>query len=104
MVGHRTDVSSKSNVVSFPVLGPNIAPTIYFERALCAYRWRFSSPHTPRIGGASPPQEVLSHSLPTRSHRQPFKVDRDPIVTDDTSLILATHHPTPHYLTIWPGH
>jgi hypothetical protein len=106
MAGYRTDVSSKSNVVSFPVPRPNIAPTIYFERASCTYRSHFSSLLTPHIGDASPPQEVLSHSPPTqspRSHRRPFKAD--PIVTDDTSLILGTRHPTPHYLiTKWPEH
>jgi hypothetical protein len=97
MVGHRTDVSSKSNVVSFP---SPIAPNIYLGGASCTYRWRFSSHHTPHIGGASPPQEVLSHSLQAlRSHRRPFKADSDPTVcsTDDTILLhgIHHHHPTP---------
>lgn len=109
---YRTDVSSKSNVVSslFPQV-PTIAPTIYFENEhLCTYRWRFflSSPHTPHIGAASPPQAVPSHSRPTqspRSHRRRFKVD--PIVTHDTSLFLGTRRhptPTPNCLTQWQGH
>jgi hypothetical protein len=105
MVGHRTDVSSKSNVVSFPVPGLNIAPTIYLERALCTYRWHFSSHHIPHIGDASPPQEVLSHFLQApRSHRPPFKADPTVCNTDDTSLLHGIHHHTPLYLTKWPVH
>lgn len=58
---YRTDVSSKSNVVSslFPQV-PTIAPTIYFENEhLCTYRWRFFSL-------APTPHILAPHPLPRR--------------------------------------
>jgi len=109
MVGHRTDVSSKSNVVSFPVPGPQHRPDHLLRTSIvCSSMALFSSHPTPRIGDASPPQGVLSHSLPAQSprsqRRRPFEVD--PIIagTGDTTLFLGIHHLTPLCLTKWPGH